>query len=156
VLPNRYLFQLAEAPPPDLPALLQIFPSVPPVMKRKAIELLQEIRDTVKRCLGPTIPPVQDPVVEVAGTAVEAPVLATRDDSVLWSGPSSLPSVAHSSALFGPRTTPHGGYATTRSSLFGSPSSSKVSLLDSRFHAQLMGSPSLCELMVPTKSSLTK
>ena len=44
VLPQHYLFQLAEQPPNDLPALLNIFRTVPPVIKRRANELLDEIR----------------------------------------------------------------------------------------------------------------
>lgn len=44
VLPQHYLFQLAEQPPNDLPALLNIFRSVPPVIKRRANELFDEIR----------------------------------------------------------------------------------------------------------------
>lgn len=43
VLPQHYLFQLAEQPPNDLPALLNIFRAVPPVIKRRANELLEEI-----------------------------------------------------------------------------------------------------------------
>lgn len=44
VLPQHYLFQLAEQPPSDLPGLLNIFRAVPPVIKRRANELLDEIR----------------------------------------------------------------------------------------------------------------
>lgn len=44
VLPQHYLFQLAEQPPNDLPELLNSFRSVPPVIKRRAKELLDEIR----------------------------------------------------------------------------------------------------------------
>ena len=44
VLPQHYLFQLAEQPPNDLPTLLNIFRAVPPIIKRRANELLDEIR----------------------------------------------------------------------------------------------------------------
>ena len=44
VLPQHYLFQLAEQPPNDLPGLLNSFRSVPPIIKRRANELLDEIR----------------------------------------------------------------------------------------------------------------
>jgi exosome complex exonuclease RRP6 len=44
VLPQHYLFQLAEQSPNDLPELLSIFRAVPPVIKRRASELLGEIR----------------------------------------------------------------------------------------------------------------
>ena len=43
-MPQHYLFQLAEQPPNDLPALLNIFRAVPPVIKGRANELLEEIR----------------------------------------------------------------------------------------------------------------
>ena len=44
ILPQHYLFQLAEQSPNDLPALLNAFRAVPPVIKRRAKELLDEIR----------------------------------------------------------------------------------------------------------------
>lgn len=44
VLPQHYLFQLAEQPPNDLPGFLSIFQTVPPVVKKRASELLDEIR----------------------------------------------------------------------------------------------------------------
>jgi len=44
VLPQHYLFQLAEHPPSDLPVLLNIFRTIPPLIKRRANELLDEIR----------------------------------------------------------------------------------------------------------------
>lgn len=44
VLPNHFLFQLAEHPPADMAALLKVFPSVPPVIRRRAKELLDVIR----------------------------------------------------------------------------------------------------------------
>ena len=44
ILPQHHLFQLAERSPKDLPSLLNVFRSVPPVIKRRANELLDEIR----------------------------------------------------------------------------------------------------------------
>ena len=52
ILPQHYLFQLAERPPKDLPALLNAFRSVPPVIKRRANELLDEIRAGGSRSVG--------------------------------------------------------------------------------------------------------
>ncbi|XP_006462303.1 hypothetical protein AGABI2DRAFT_186278 [Agaricus bisporus var. bisporus H97] len=53
VLPNQYLFRIAEAPPGDLGNLLRLFgSSVPVVVKRRAKELLDVVRDAVKRSLG--------------------------------------------------------------------------------------------------------
>jgi len=44
ILPQHHLFQLVEQPPNDLPGLLNIFRTVPPVIKKRANELLDEIR----------------------------------------------------------------------------------------------------------------
>lgn len=53
VLPNQFLFRIAEAPPGDLAALLRLFgSSVPAVVKRRAKELLDAVRDAVKSSLG--------------------------------------------------------------------------------------------------------
>ncbi|KAF8959127.1 hypothetical protein BDZ97DRAFT_1906257 [Flammula alnicola] len=53
VLQNHVLFVVAEQPPADMAALLAIFKSsVPPVVKRRAKELLNVIREAVKRGMG--------------------------------------------------------------------------------------------------------
>ncbi|PPQ68746.1 LOW QUALITY PROTEIN: hypothetical protein CVT25_012840 [Psilocybe cyanescens] len=50
VLQNHVLFLIAEQPPADMAALLALFrSSVPPVVKRRARELLSVIKDSVKR-----------------------------------------------------------------------------------------------------------
>ncbi|TFK69512.1 hypothetical protein BDN72DRAFT_767808 [Pluteus cervinus] len=49
VLPNHHLFQLAERPPNDMATLLTLFTSFPPVIKRRAKELLTVIRRTVQQ-----------------------------------------------------------------------------------------------------------
>ncbi|KAF5315383.1 hypothetical protein D9619_007468 [Psilocybe cf. subviscida] len=50
VLANHTLFQLAEQPPADMAALLAIFrSSVPPMVKKRARELLTVVKDAVKR-----------------------------------------------------------------------------------------------------------
>ncbi|KAF8184172.1 hypothetical protein BJ912DRAFT_975089 [Pholiota molesta] len=55
VLQNHVLFTIAEQPPADMAALLAIFrSSVPPVVKKRAKELLGVIREAVKRGLGPS------------------------------------------------------------------------------------------------------
>lgn len=52
---NHVLFTIAEQPPADMAALLAIFrSSVPPVVKKRAKELLGAIRGAVKRGLGPS------------------------------------------------------------------------------------------------------
>ena len=48
VLPNHYLFVLAEKPPADMAALLSLFHPVPPVVRRRSKELLDAIREAVK------------------------------------------------------------------------------------------------------------
>lgn len=53
ILPNQYLFRIAETPPGDLGNLLRLFGnSVPAVVKRRAKELLDVVRDVVKSSLG--------------------------------------------------------------------------------------------------------
>ncbi|KAI5121065.1 hypothetical protein M0805_008580 [Coniferiporia weirii] len=48
VLPNHYLFQLAERPPADVAALLRVFRPVPPLVRAKAGSLLDTILAAVK------------------------------------------------------------------------------------------------------------
>ncbi|OCH91136.1 hypothetical protein OBBRIDRAFT_753802 [Obba rivulosa] len=52
VLPNHALFALAERPPADMAALLALFRPVPPVVRRRAQELLDTVRAAVKGALG--------------------------------------------------------------------------------------------------------
>lgn len=52
MLPNHYLFTLAERTPGDMASLLSVFHPVPPVIRRRAKELLDTIRDTIKKTLG--------------------------------------------------------------------------------------------------------
>lgn len=93
VLANHYMFQLAERPPADMAALLQMFPSVPPVVRRRAKELLEAIRECLQRYLTkpPTAAPAppadaetEDAHMEVneAVVAVKVPVSAGAS---LWS-----------------------------------------------------------------------
>ncbi|PPR05868.1 hypothetical protein CVT24_006622 [Panaeolus cyanescens] len=50
VLQNHVLFQLAEQPPADMAALLNMFRGgMPPVLKKRAKELLNVVKDAVKR-----------------------------------------------------------------------------------------------------------
>lgn len=61
VLPNHFLFLLAERLPRDMAQLLAIFShSVPPVIRRRAGELLDCIRGCVARHVA-----VESPVVDV-------------------------------------------------------------------------------------------
>lgn len=64
VLPNHYLFQLAERMPADLASLLAIFRPVPPLVRVKSNDLLEKIRNAVKESENATnadVRPVDDP-----------------------------------------------------------------------------------------------
>ncbi|KAL5524580.1 RRP6 [Sanghuangporus sanghuang] len=52
VLPNHYVFQLAERPPADMAALLAVFRPIPPLVRTKATSLLEVIRTAVKEALS--------------------------------------------------------------------------------------------------------
>ena len=52
VLSNRFVLKLVEQPPADMAALLHAFSSTPPVVKRRAKELLDVIRGAVKKGLS--------------------------------------------------------------------------------------------------------
>jgi exosome complex exonuclease RRP6 len=131
VLPNRFLFKLVEQPPADMAALLHAFEFTPPVVKRRAKELLDIIRDAVKKGLSGA---VEDPK-DVTPTAssetsvapskmdIDVPSASTQPrQTSLWSFNKALP-IAASSSLFGSaiqpsRTQPL--HTTSGSSLFGS------------------------------------
>ncbi|KAJ7123058.1 ribonuclease H-like domain-containing protein [Mycena epipterygia] len=129
VLPNHYLFQLAERPPADMAALLQIFQSsVPPVVRRRAKELLEAIRACLQRYLAkapevvPAAPAVQthDAAMEVDDVVVEVPVPVSAAAG-LWSiAPGAR--VMGKSALFGAALSskaPAAAMSTSISALFG-------------------------------------
>lgn len=92
VLPNHYLFQLAESPPGDMAALLQMFQSVPPVVRRRAKGLLDAIRACVQRHLSksqetaPTPSTMESDVVMEVDTKMDAEVnLPAVGAPNLWS-----------------------------------------------------------------------
>ncbi|RDX45737.1 hypothetical protein OH76DRAFT_1407731 [Lentinus brumalis] len=112
VLPNHYLFSLAERTPADMAALLSVFHPVPPVIRRRAKELLDAIRDAVKQALGApgaASASVTDARVEEApaAMAVDAPetvaevveVTPAQPSQSLWTTVSSI--TATKSVLFG-------------------------------------------------------
>ncbi|PBK67308.1 hypothetical protein ARMSODRAFT_1086260 [Armillaria solidipes] len=108
LLPNHFLFQLAENPPADMAALLRVFHSPPPLMKRRARELLGTIRDAVRAHLShsagvSSIPePRPQPVeVEHVDESVADPDTRATRPSTLWSGSTTSSSVASKSSLFG-------------------------------------------------------
>ncbi|KAJ7089360.1 ribonuclease H-like domain-containing protein [Mycena belliarum] len=158
VLPNHYLFQLAERPPADMVALLQTFPSVPPVVRRRAKELLEAIRACLQRVLtkAPKAVPVppradaKDAVMEVDSVVVgEVPAAG------LWSlAPGSSTRVAGTSVLFGgalssKKAVPAAALAATTSTLFGTKGKASSNLavrfqeVVARIHSALVISPSM-------------
>jgi exosome complex exonuclease RRP6 len=131
VLSNRFLFKLVEKPPADMAALLHSFEFTPPVVKRRAKELLDVIRDAVKKGLSG---PVEDPkeLLPVASSEttvapnkmdVDVPSASTQPQPTsLWSSNKALP-VAETSSLFGSAIQPfrtQSQHSTSSSSLFGS------------------------------------
>ncbi|KAF5374147.1 hypothetical protein D9615_008827 [Tricholomella constricta] len=138
VLPNHFLFQLAEQPPVDMAALLRMFHSVPPVIRKRAKELLEVIRDRIRRHLSDNPAPSAPSLIEqmpapVPTTTAEAstqPQAMSNDTpmSNLWNrAPASNAAASSSSLLFGStlpairrtsQTT--ASFSTSQSSLFGS------------------------------------
>jgi len=128
VLSNRFLFKLVEQPPADMAALLHAFTYTPPVVRRRAKELLGVIRDAVKKGLSDA---VEDPKELLPTASFETTVAPSKMDvdastpprqTSLWSFNKTLP-IAATSSLFGsaiqpPRAQPL--YSTSSSSLFGS------------------------------------
>ncbi|KDR77424.1 hypothetical protein GALMADRAFT_209792 [Galerina marginata CBS 339.88] len=85
VLQNHVLFLMAEQPPADMAALLAMFKSsIPPVVKKRAKELLSVIKDAVKRGMAMSRIGGQEPVEEqpVSGL-VELPVPETAAKDVV-------------------------------------------------------------------------
>jgi exosome complex exonuclease RRP6 len=99
VLPNHSLFQLAEQPPADMVALLRVFQSVPPVIRRRAKELLDTIRNCVRDHLSSKTSPspdvqedieMQDEVQLPTSTSKDEEESGQRDNSTLWSSGQSV------------------------------------------------------------------
>ncbi|KAJ6544046.1 hypothetical protein B0H19DRAFT_1169443 [Mycena capillaripes] len=159
VLPNHYLFQLAERPPADMAALLQVFQPVPPVVRRRAKELLEAIRACLQRYLSKSqvaapAPSVVEKDAEMQVDEVEVRVEVTASGAGnLWSiapGPSTR--AAGKSALFGASIaskTPAVALATSTSSLFGAKSTGSKELASrfqevvARIHSALVIVPSM-------------
>ncbi|KXN88537.1 Exosome complex exonuclease rrp6 [Leucoagaricus sp. SymC.cos] len=148
ILPNQYLFRIAESPPADLSALLRVLGGhVSSVVKAKAKELLDVITECVKKALGKdegmkkgenvvdgqkdetmvgTREEVKQP--EVGQTANVA--RSVRESDKLWGSEKTNEMIQTSSSLFGknaqtPTSAPSSdasksnSYTLARSSLFG-------------------------------------
>ncbi|KAJ7265982.1 hypothetical protein B0H12DRAFT_179215 [Mycena haematopus] len=159
VLPNHYLFQLAERPPADMATLLQMFQPVPPVVRRRAKELFETIRACLQRHLSKAekAPPDPAPLVvpkdaemQVDEVVVNAAPTTALDN--LWSRAPSTSTLAGKSALFGASLTPKASampLAAPTSSLFGSKGSGPQQLTSrfqevvARIHRALVIVPSM-------------
>lgn len=131
VLSNRFLFKLVEQPPADMAALLHAFASTPPVVKRRAKELLDIIRDAVKKGLSGAVEDLKESLptassettVAPSRMVVDVPSASTQPQQTsLWSFNKALP-MAATSSLFGSAIQPSRSqplYSTSSSSLFGS------------------------------------
>lgn len=149
-------------------ALLHAFPSTPPVVRRRAKELLDVIRDAVRKGLsGPAAPSEPTPAVSSepkpesrkdVDVSSEDPAPAPASSS-LWSHSKPLPT-STTSSLFGdaavlPRLP--SVYSTSQSSLFGVPPTSaepKTKSLGrfqdvvSRIHSTLVIAPTVPQVRV--------
>jgi len=143
---------LVEKPPADMAALLFAFSSMPPVVRRCAKELLDVIRDAVKKGLSSTAEEPGVPLLAASSEATAGAGLSKEDNDVppppplpapqststsLWSRDKGL-STAATSSLFGSTITtfsPQPVYSTAYSSLFGSiPSAGAKPNTRSRFY----------------------
>ncbi|KAJ7638309.1 ribonuclease H-like domain-containing protein [Roridomyces roridus] len=139
VLPNHYLFQLAERPPADMAALLQIFPSVPPVVRRRAKELLEAIRSCLRQYLEkpPDAGLPEKPTTPAETMDVDEKLVQTN-------------STAPTSTLFGVTKAAVAPLTSSTSSLFGSRSKGsseiggpKFQEVVARIHSALVIIPSM-------------
>ncbi|KAH9939788.1 ribonuclease H-like domain-containing protein [Epithele typhae] len=113
VLPNHYIFTLAENTPADMAALLSVFRPVPPVIRRRAKDLLDAIRGAVKGALASsgqiTSSESSDQVVGAMDVDSDKPTIKPPPSitpSSLWSNSEPSHTVssisAVTSSLFGP------------------------------------------------------
>ncbi|KAF8517423.1 ribonuclease H-like domain-containing protein [Hysterangium stoloniferum] len=170
VLPNLHILRLAERPPKDLPTLLSHFQPVPPIVRVRSLELLDVIKDAVKRA------ETQQPVPEVE--MVSAVDVQTKDISLrlvgtvdrvassgLWDRSISNNMATSSSLLGSMSATPMSGatYISHKSSLFGSMSITQVQDLSAdkrycdvmaRIHSKLIIAPTP-PIKIPDVASAT-
>ncbi|KAF8258793.1 hypothetical protein EI94DRAFT_1814578 [Lactarius quietus] len=113
-------------------ALLHVFSSTPPVVRRRAKELLEVIREALRKGLIGPAAPSDTPVVpaEVAPEPKEDVVVSSEPAPAspsLWSGSKHLPMSTTSSPFGATTVLPHPlvAYSTCHSSLFGVPPSTE-------------------------------
>ncbi|TCD63167.1 exosome nuclease subunit [Steccherinum ochraceum] len=133
VLPNHYLFSLAENPPADIAGLHNMFPSTPPMIRTRGKELLDAIRDSIRRLSSSKSEeqPMDDVVVAkelgIVASLDTAPVQIYKDPRANIFAPmpfnEDVPATQYSS-LFGSAANVDrsaevsGVFSTKRSSLF--------------------------------------
>ena len=102
-MPNQYLFQLAEQPPADMAALLGVFKSsVPALVRRRAKELLEVIREGVRQGLeGKQVAKVEEEANET-GSEVVAQDAASKENMDVDSMP---PQSSSSQSFWGKGTS---------------------------------------------------
>lgn len=79
-MPNHYLLRLAERPPTDMAKLISILQPLSPVVRKRATELLDVIKDSINT---PNAPVVLPPKVEATQEVQE--VDTHVNPSPLWS-----------------------------------------------------------------------
>ncbi|KAJ3823275.1 ribonuclease H-like domain-containing protein [Lentinula raphanica] len=173
VLPNHFLFQLAEQPPSDMASMLNIFRFVPPVLRRRAKELLDAIQEAIEQHTTRNEETTTEDVFPPGAPAmlVEDRRSPNLTDS-LWTLDPSSTSVSTSSVLLeaksksisssvrGHNETNAGGIITQRSALFGrtlTPNTQapidRFSEIVARIHSTLVIAPSASKL---TRGPFTK
>jgi HRDC domain len=83
VFPNHYLLKLAERPPENMASLKSFFQPMPPIVRKRATELLGVIKDSV---VGPGIPVSRaDPTpTEEAMPVVQEVNMNSSVSAILW------------------------------------------------------------------------
>ncbi|KAJ3907942.1 hypothetical protein F5879DRAFT_1007977 [Lentinula edodes] len=177
ILPNHYLIQLAEHPPADMAAMLKIFHFVPPVLKRRAKELLNIIREVIERYdTSGEAKSLQDVVVLEAPP--DAMVVEQQSSPIptesLWTLGPSITHLYASSTLF-PSAKPkalmqlangnNSVISTAQSALFGqalSPSNTETTTalpinrfaeVITRIHSTLVIAPSVLKVIESSSAS---
>lgn len=162
ILPNHYLFILAERPPADMAALLSTFQPVPPVVRRRGRELLDAIRDAVKRTLGPELSAGPSAAASTAQVAQADVAETTAESKAMQVDGHVLPVVegcgtgtsgAAVTSLWSHVARP--ASATLSSALFGSPEVIKVDVKETDAVPYAASRSALFGERVTVSSSLT-
>ncbi|KAI0700067.1 ribonuclease H-like domain-containing protein [Cytidiella melzeri] len=167
VLPNHQLFSLVEQPPSDMASLLSMFQHVPAIVRRRAKELLDTIREASKDTASVEVVAVPEASDVVMGAIQESKetmheVVLLANDSRLW--PSGRKTARIVSSLFpesrgtmlGPASRNGKLFMTSHSALFPGkmPSETSVDLRKQRVqdvHGRLVTGPAAPSITLPPK-----